>query len=649
MRLLLWASLMALGCSKQAPSGETVESLLTWVPAGPGATASVFDVPTTREAREKARRNTPSTGLADVDRKARALGLKPSRVVFVQQGLLKAAAMQVGPGGQGPLDGWTVADLEGTGLAERMIAARKGGDQAIRGVAAFVKASSAFAVPFLFAVGKDVEKGLPSDPRPAALFLRTDMPNLEVLLGYGSEADAEKAVASVKAFLSVMSPSTEPVRTGDRIRVRFAMAKDSPLVANQAKDDLRRLGEALEAYRAAKGSYPSTAEGLRALEGAVDLDALAGIVPRDPWGKEYEYRFPHPKQPVKYVLRSHGPDGESDSLDDVFAPDGPSRPEPPRKKEEPNVEAPKKPEPPPPPPPPVEQKPKELPIARKVTLEVERKTWRKKAWDVGAELKKKLREAGVEVVKKGPADARLVVRFEEEKGAEILGFENEHTTKFTFSMDVLPEGKDKPVLQLEISAEPIGEIRKPFYESSLDVFKESAQFSHLEHLVARALLVPGAGPRLLPALLDKDSRGDAADLIKSVPAADDGPAVAAALAVADEDWEAAVKIGEPAIEPLERVVQVPDILDRQQAFLALSRIPGKKAHEALLRAFNNLTMFELMDKEGRQILDLIVKVGDESSLRHLKGVADDDTDDDDIREVRRACKEAHDKLRARLK
>jgi hypothetical protein len=525
MRLLLWASLMALGCSKQAPSGETVESLLTWVPAGPGATASVFDVPTTRDAREKALRNTPSTGLVDVEKKARSMGLKAGRVVFVRQGNLKAAAIQAGTE-------WTVVDLEGTGLAEKMSAARKGADRAIQGVAAFVKSSSTVSVPFLFAVGTDVKQGLPSDPLPAALFLRTDMPSLDLLLGYASEADAEKAVASVKAFLAVMSPSTQPERTGDRIRVRFAMAKDSPLIANQAKDDLRRLGEALDTYRGAKGSYPSTAEGLRALEGAVDLDALAGIVPRDPWGKEYEYLFPHPKKPGKYVLRSHGPDGESDSLDDVFAPDAPSRPEPPTKKEEPKVEPPKKPEPTPPPA--VEQKPKELAIARKVTLEVERKTWRKKAWDVGAELKKKLRGAGVEVVKKGPADARLVVNFEEEKGSEILGFDNEYTTNFTFSMNVFPEGKDKPVLELAISAEPMGQIRKPFYESSLETFKDSAQFTHLEHLVSRALLVPGAGERLLPAILDKDSRLDAVDLLKSVPAADDGPRVAAALAVVEE-------------------------------------------------------------------------------------------------------------------
>jgi hypothetical protein len=60
-------------------------------------------------------------------------------------------------------------------------------------------------------------------------------------------------------------------------------------------------------------------------------------------------------------------------------------------------------------------------------------------------------------------------------------------------------------------------------------------------------------------------------------------------------------------------------------------------------------MFDLVDKGGRQILELIVKVGDESSLRHLKAVADYDAEDDDTREVIRACKEAHDKLRTRLK
>lgn len=673
MRSLLCTWLAVLGCSQDAPpsSTETLESLLAWCPAAPGATASVFDYPATREAREWARRNTPSTGLGELDQRARALGMKPEeigRVVFVAlqeaTGRPKAVAFQLKADLQARLagkvalaDGWAVADVEGQGLAERMIQARQGKAEraiAAKGVGEFLRGAADLRPPFLFAVGRAVEQGLPSDPRPLAVALRTDLPSLDLLAGYASEEEAEKAIPSVKAYLAVVSPTTEPAREKSRIRVRFSLPKESPLIGSQAEADLRKLGEALERYRRAKGGYPSGADGLRALEGAVELDELLGLVPRDPWGGEYQYLFPHPKKPGRYLLRSKGPDGEADTLDDVFAPDAPAPPEPP--KEESKREEPGKTDMAPRPlePPPVvadAPAPKKV-IHRKVTLQVENSTWRKKKpWDVGAELRKRLEQVGVAVVEAGPADAHLRVTFTEEQGDEITGpgIKDEYATEFSFSMEVRLEGQAEPVFQLSFGAVPIGSIRAPFYESSLALFTEGPHFRRVEDFTARAVGVPGTGVRLVPALLCSETRGDAVDLFEAVGFKDDGPEVAAAMAAVNEDWEACVRIGEAAVGVLEQASEPQTYLDRGAAILALSRIPGEKARQALLRSARNLSTPDLCGAEGRKILDHLEAVGDASTIQALEGHAAYEGDDDELVQAARDAKAVMEKIRVRLK
>jgi general secretion pathway protein G len=82
----------------------------------------------------------------------------------------------------------------------------------------------------------------------------------------------------------------------------------------------------LTSYRINMGSYPSTAEGIRALLTAPSnkagrwkgpyLDVKGNKVPEDPWGNPYQYRYPGTRNTGGYDLYSWGSDGvESD--DDV--------------------------------------------------------------------------------------------------------------------------------------------------------------------------------------------------------------------------------------------------------------------------------------------------------------------------------------------
>ena len=63
--------------------------------------------------------------------------------------------------------------------------------------------------------------------------------------------------------------------------------------------------EMVESYRAEKGHYPTSAEGLEQLV----RDGFIREVPRDDWGNALQYRYPSPRPEVPFELCSLGADG----------------------------------------------------------------------------------------------------------------------------------------------------------------------------------------------------------------------------------------------------------------------------------------------------------------------------------------------------
>jgi len=85
-----------------------------------------------------------------------------------------------------------------------------------------------------------------------------------------------------------------------------------------AEAQLRALEAALDAYRLDVGRYPSTDDGLSALEqrpadptGSANWRGpyLRQAVPTDPWGARYQYRSPSTDGGIGYDLFSFGADG----------------------------------------------------------------------------------------------------------------------------------------------------------------------------------------------------------------------------------------------------------------------------------------------------------------------------------------------------
>ncbi len=88
-----------------------------------------------------------------------------------------------------------------------------------------------------------------------------------------------------------------------------------------ARAQIDALGKALDQYRLDAGHYPSTEQGLAALNVAPAGESRWGgpylqkAVPDDPWGKPYQYKSPG--EHGEYDLFSFGKDGAAGGQDEA--------------------------------------------------------------------------------------------------------------------------------------------------------------------------------------------------------------------------------------------------------------------------------------------------------------------------------------------
>ncbi len=95
--------------------------------------------------------------------------------------------------------------------------------------------------------------------------------------------------------------------------------EDSKIKA--ARTQMANFKMMLNKYKLDNNSYPSSAQGLKALiekpvtepvpENYQSGGYLDGKkVPKDPWGNEYIYEYPDPNRPDTFLLKSMGADGK---------------------------------------------------------------------------------------------------------------------------------------------------------------------------------------------------------------------------------------------------------------------------------------------------------------------------------------------------
>ena len=94
---------------------------------------------------------------------------------------------------------------------------------------------------------------------------------------------------------------------------------------NTAKSQIESIGAALDSFRLDIGRYPTTQEGLQALQTNPGLDKWKGPylkkekIPKDPWDKDYVYQSPgtHGDYDMMSYGRDGSPGGEGEDKDIV--------------------------------------------------------------------------------------------------------------------------------------------------------------------------------------------------------------------------------------------------------------------------------------------------------------------------------------------
>lgn len=104
------------------------------------------------------------------------------------------------------------------------------------------------------------------------------------------------------------------------------MGQKSKAEIETARINIKNFQDSLELYRLDNHSYPTTEQGLDALVSKPTISPVPknynenGYIrelPQDPWGNDYIYLNPGNHNPRSYDIYSTGPDGESDTEDDV--------------------------------------------------------------------------------------------------------------------------------------------------------------------------------------------------------------------------------------------------------------------------------------------------------------------------------------------
>lgn len=107
------------------------------------------------------------------------------------------------------------------------------------------------------------------------------------------------------------------------VGVRFA-GQSSKAKITATKAQLSEFKTALGTFELQVGAYPTTQQGLEALiEEPSDIEGWSGpyleadVVPKDPWGGEWQYRYPGTHNSEGFDLFSPGPDGREGGGDDI--------------------------------------------------------------------------------------------------------------------------------------------------------------------------------------------------------------------------------------------------------------------------------------------------------------------------------------------
>lgn len=229
-------------------------------------------------------------------------------------------------------------------------------------------------------------------------------------------------------------------------------------------------------------------------------------------------------------------------------------------------------------------------IRLKLSLRSESGTVR---YDIKKDITKKIENVGFEVVPEDSQvyDATLFIDYKETKGVKYIPFGI--STNVACKIWLHHEKLGKTIFKAKGYGSPPFRVSGSLYWAAIKRFKNDFEIEYLGELIAISLNKPIKTSRLV-AKLPYENRRKAVQLLASVNWTPKSPGEKAMWAAANERWEECIAIGEPAVEPLIKMLN--------------SRV-GKKAEFARV-------LGEIGDK--RAVMPLIDNIGSSSDQIKLQ-------------------------------
>jgi hypothetical protein len=267
------------------------------------------------------------------------------------------------------------------------------------------------------------------------------------------------------------------------------------------------------------------------------------------------------------------------------------------------------------------------PIEKRLAMRVHATTWTKeKPFDIGGDLKERLKAMGVDIVGEGvkDADGILQVEYAESEGnSYMFGGKG---TNIHFRMSVLESPGAKVLLAMDGLASTPYSVSGSLYEATIQELKKDAVYAGAPALIAAALKVRGSASKAVRVAIWPRVRGFAVPMLKKAGYQPSTPEEEACWAIAQGRFADCSRIGKPSVAPLLQLLDNIYWADPStQVAKTLAVIGDPRAAGPLLKRLREAASTANFPEDQRMVLAFIAalgEVGDSFALPELDRLAE---------------------------
>jgi hypothetical protein len=244
--------------------------------------------------------------------------------------------------------------------------------------------------------------------------------------------------------------------------------------------------------------------------------------------------------------------------------------------------------------------------AVKITISA-RSEWGAVKYHIEKDIREKIAKVGLKVIQEDGQvhDATLCIDYKETKGGRYYG--GGFGTNVWCKVWLYHEQLGKTIFKTNLYGSPPSTVRGSLYSASIRSLKNDFEFKYLGELIAVVLSKPIETSKLV-AELPYGNRKKAIQLLARANWIPESPVEKAMWAAANERWEECITIGQPAVDPLIKMLNS-RVVNKSKVAWVLGEIGDKRAVMPLI---DNIGWSD--DRIKLQVIIALGKLKDDRAL-----------------------------------